>query len=131
MQLLASTGDSLETREIMQVKKYGDVLKTMKAECCLFDYSTREGQVYGAGFGQKLFIGRRSDTYFVLNDKEYERAVTTGLGGSRKKEDSKEDPKGPPAKFKEEFLAEMVRLRQGYETNTATIASLFHFKDAG
>jgi hypothetical protein len=25
----------------------------------------------------------------------------------------------------------MVKLRQGYEANTATIASLFHFKDAG
>lgn len=101
----------------------------------MFDYSTREGQAYGAGFGEKLFIGRRSDTYFVLNEKEYERAITTGLGGSRKKEEpkeeSKEEPKGPSAKFKEEFLAEMIRLRQGYEANTATIASLFHFKDAG
>lgn len=67
----------------------------------------------------------------MLSDKEYERAVTAGLGASRKKEDSKDDPKGPTAKFKEEFLAEMVRLRQGYEANTATIASLFHFKDAG
>jgi hypothetical protein len=53
----------------MQTRKYAEVLKTMKAECCLFDYSTREGQVFGGGFGEKLFIGRRSDTYFVLTDK--------------------------------------------------------------
>lgn len=43
MQLLASTGDSIETRENMQANKYADVLKTIKAECCLFDYSIREG----------------------------------------------------------------------------------------
>jgi hypothetical protein len=27
-------------------------------------------------------------------------------------------------------MAEILKLRQGYEANTATIASLFHFKDA-
>lgn len=131
MQLLGSSGDTLESRENLQAKKYEEVLRTIKAECCLFDYSTREGQTYGAGLGERLFIGRRSDTYFVLNDKEYERAATTGLGVSRKKEDLQDDAKRPSARFKEEFLAEMVRLRQGYEANTATIASLFHFKDAG
>lgn len=33
-------------------------------------------------------------------------------------------------KFKEEFLAEMTKLKQEYDANTTKIASLFNFKDS-
>lgn len=73
----------------------------------------------------------------MLTEKEFEKASAsqTMMAGNRKQlgraEDKKEGGSYSTNKFKEEFLAEMVKLRQGYEANTATIASLFHFKDAG
>lgn len=38
--------------------------------------------------------------------------------------------KYPTIKFKEEFLTEMTKLKQEYESNTSKIASLFSFKDS-
>lgn len=38
--------------------------------------------------------------------------------------------KYPTLKFKEEFLAEMTKLKQEYEVNTRKISSLFNFKDS-
>lgn len=38
--------------------------------------------------------------------------------------------KYPTIKFKEEFLTEMTKLKQEYESNTNKIASLFSFKDS-
>jgi RecB family endonuclease NucS len=74
----------LESREGLRASQYGEALRIMRATCSVFDYSTRESQVLGSE-GERLYIGRRSDTYFVLTEKEYERASSnSSVLGSRK-----------------------------------------------
>lgn len=110
--------DSLLAAQLLAVEEPGRdaprgsdieiLLRLLEAKCWVFDFNKKEGRSVGSG-AQELFLGKRSEGFFLLTQQEYQQAALGQTVAKKAVKETgsevKELKKYSTNKCKEQFLA--------------------------